>query len=408
MSAELPARVTAPKHVALISTDYPPLRTSAAVQMHDLAVEMCRAGHSTVVIVPTVELLETWTTETVDGVVLLRVRAPKTRDIGYVLRTLNEFSLPFFMLLRFRETPFARVRWDVVAWYSPTIFFGPFVWYLKLISGCRTYLILRDVFPEWTLDLGLMQKGLAYAFFKAIAHIQYSVADIIGVQTESNLAYLEAWQRRSAKRVEVLHNWQTPALDTGATINVASTLLGGRKIAVYIGNMGIAQGMDILVELAESMECRKDFGFLFVGRGSEVNRLKEKVKFSGLSNILFFDEVDSREMPGLLSQCFIGLIALDPRHKSHNIPSKFLTYLIAGLPVLASVNQGTDLMKLINDERVGKAFDTSLPQPLREFIELLIDNPIEYELMSKNGVDLAKRMFSSRNAVNKIMGSYAS
>lgn len=376
--------------------------------MHDLAVEMFRAGHSTVVIVPTVEMLETWTAETVDGIVLLRIRAPKTRDIGYVRRTLSEFSLPFLMLLRLRKTPFARVRWDVVAWYSPTIFFGPFVWYLKLISGCRTYLILRDIFPEWTLDLGLMQKGLAYAFFKAIAHIQYSVADIIGVQTESNLAYLEAWRLRPAKRVEVLHNWQTPAPDTGSTINLASTHLVGRKIAVYIGNMGIAQGMDILVELAESMECRNDFGFIFVGRGSEVNRLKEKVKFSGLSNILFFDEVDSREMPGLLSQCFIGLIALDPRHKSHNIPGKFLTYLIAGLPVLARVNHGTDLMKLINDERVGKAFDSSHPQPLREFIELLIDKPIEYELMSKNGVNLAKRMFSSRNAVNKIMGSYAS
>jgi hypothetical protein len=144
-----------PKHVALISTDYPPLRTSAAVQMHDLAIEMCRAGHLTVVIVPTVELLETWTTETVGGVALLRIRAPKTRDLGYVRRTLNEFSLPLIMLLRLRKTPFARVRWDVVAWYSPTIFFGPFVWYLKFMSGCRTYLILRDIFPEWTLDLGL-------------------------------------------------------------------------------------------------------------------------------------------------------------------------------------------------------------------------------------------------------------
>lgn len=374
--------------------------------MHDLAVEMCRAGHSTVVIVPSIELFETWTTEIVEGVVILRIRAPKTRDMGYVWRTLREFSLPFLMLLRLRKTPFAHVRWDVVAWYSPTIFFGPLIWYLKLASGCHTYLILRDIFPEWTLDLGLMRKGLAYAFFKAMARIQYSVADVIGVQTESNLAYLEAWRRHPTKRLEVLHNWQTPVLDTGTKINVASTSLGGRKIAVYIGNMGIAQGMDILLDLAESLTHRKDVGFLFVGRGSEVTRLKEKVRADGLTNILFFDEVDSREMPGLLSQCFIGLVTLDPRHKTHNIPGKFLTYLIAGLPVLARVSQGTDLMKLINDERVGKAFDSSLSHPLREFIELLIDNQIEYELMSKNGILLAKKMFSSRNAVNKIMGSF--
>ncbi len=373
--------------------------------MHDLAIEMCRAGHSTVVIVPTVDLPEQWTTETEDGVVLLRIRAPKTRDIGYVRRTFMEFSLPFLMLLRMRKTPFARTSWDVVAWYSPTIFFGPLVWYLKRISGCRTYLILRDIFPEWTLDLGLMRKGLAYTFFKTIAHIQYAVADVIGVQTESNLAYMDTWRRRPGKRVEVLHNWQTPALDIGSTIDVGSTPLAGRKIAVYIGNMGIAQGMDVLVDLAESLAHREDVGFLFVGRGSEVARLKGKVRASGLTNILFLDEVDSREMPGLLSQCFIGLLALDSRHKTHNIPGKFLTYLLAGLPVLARVNQGTDLMQLINNENVGKAFDSSFSEPLREFLERLINNPAEHAVMSKNGLALATRMFSSTNAVNQIMAS---
>lgn len=403
MSAELPSSALGSKHVALISTDYPPLRTSAAVQMHDLAVEMCSAGHSTVVMVPTVDLPKAWKVETVDGVVLLRIRAPKTRDISYLRRTLNELSLPFLMLLRLRKSPFARMRWDVVAWYSPTIFFGPFVLYLKLISGCRTYLILRDIFPEWTLDLGLMRRGLAYAFFKAIAQIQYSVADVIGVQTESNLAYIDGWRRRSTKRVEVLHNWQSPAKDIGATIDLASTPLAGRKIAVYTGNMGMAQGMDVLVDLAAMLEHRKDVGFLFVGRGSEVVRLKQKVYDRGLTNILFFNEVDSREMPGLLKQCFIGLLALDPRHKTHNIPGKFLSYLLSGLPVLARVNPGTDLMKLINDEHVGQAFDSSFLEPQCQFIERLINNPLEYESMSRNGLALAKRMFSSTNAVNQIM-----
>ena len=372
--------------------------------MHDLAVEMSRAGHSTVAIVPTFNLSEAWTIEIMDGIVLLRIKAPNTRDMGYVRRTITELSLPFLMLLHLQKTPFARTSWDVVAWYSPTIFFGPLVWYLKHISGCRTYLILRDIFPEWTLDLGLMRKGLAYTFFKAIAHIQYAVADVIGVQTESNLAYMDSW-RSTGKRVEVLHNWQSPALDIGSTIDVRSTPLAGRKIAVYIGNMGIAQGMDVLVDLAESLAYRNDVGFLFVGRGSEVVRLKGKVKASGLTNILFLDEVDSREMPGLLSQCFIGLLALDPRHKTHNIPGKFLTYLLAGLPVLARVNQGTDLMQLIIDENVGKAYASSSPEPLRVFIERLIDNPTEHELMSKNGLNLAKAMFSSKKAANQIMAS---
>lgn len=60
------------------------------------------------------------------------------------------------------------------------------------------------------------------------------------------------------------------------------------------------------------------------------------------------------EIPGLYSQCTIGLVALDPRHKSHNIPGKFLTYMQAGLPVLASINTDNDLVRLIQENNVGR------------------------------------------------------
>lgn len=392
------------QRIALVSTDYPPLRTSAAVQMHDLAVGFSDAGHSPVMILPTVDMDEDWVIENIDNVVILRIKAPKTRDVSYVRRALMELSLPFLMLLRLRNSPFAHTYWDIITWYSPTIFFGPFVWYLKRRTGARTYLILRDIFPEWTLDLGIMRKGLIYAFFKTIAYMQYAVADVVGVQTESNLVYMEVWRKRG-KQLEVLNNWQTPAPNVGSTIEVSSTVLAGRKVAVYIGNMGVAQGMDVLIELAQNLNHRADIGFLFVGRGSEISRLKGKARDNDVSNILFFDEVDSSEMPGLLSQCFIGLLALDMRHKTHNIPGKFLTYLYAGLPVLASVNGGTDLMRLINEKQVGRAFDSSSAHDLREFVETLMDDPDEYANISRNCSNLAEAMFSTDSAVNQILAS---
>ncbi|MCZ6664117.1 MAG: glycosyltransferase family 4 protein, partial [Gammaproteobacteria bacterium] len=389
--------------VALISTDYPPLRTSAAVQMRDLAAEMLNQGHKPVVIVPAVDLASAWETEVMDGVTVLRLAAPRMRDIGHVRRTLSELSLSFLMLHRLRKSPYGKIRWDLVAWYSPTIFFGPLVWFLKRSSGCRTYLILRDIFPEWALDLGLMRKGVAYAFFRGIANLQYAVADTIGVQTRSNLAYLARWAGRPDKCVEVLHNWQAQAPSVGSTINVAATPLAGRKIIVYIGNMGVAQGMDILVDLAQSLRHHDDFGFIFVGRGSQVPRLKATVASRGMSNTLFFDEVDSREMPGLLAQCFIGLLALDPRHRTHNIPGKFLTYLLAGLPVLARVNPGTDLAHLINDEGVGRAYDSVSAVALREFLEDIADRPAEYAAMASRGRALAASMFSPDKVVRQII-----
>lgn len=391
--------------IALISVDYPPLRTSAAVQMRDLALEMLNQGYEPVIITPCANLKEAWEIETMDNITVLRLAAPRLRDISYIRRTLSEFSLPFLMLYRLRKSPFSKVCWDLIVWYSPTIFFGPLVWFLKHMNGARTYLILRDIFPEWALDLQLLSKGLAYTFFKQIANIQYAVADIIGVQSPSNLPYLSRWAKKTGKCVEVLYNWQRPTPNIGSTIKIDQTSLTGRKIIVYIGNMGIAQGMDIFIDLAHSLQNRDDLGFLFVGRGSELPRLKASIASHGITNTLFFDEVDPLEMPGLLAQCFIGLLTLDPRHKTHNIPGKFLTYLLAGLPVLARVNPGTDLASLINDKGVGYAYDGESVQTLRQFIEDIMDKPDEYQTMSTQARDLAASLFSPREAVKQVTQS---
>lgn len=386
----------------MVSTDYPPLCTSAAVQMRDLAQEMLRQGHEPVVIVPSDELSSPWATDVMDGVQVLRLAGLRTRHTSYLRRTISELLLPFVMIRSLRKSPFRDTSWDLVAWYSPTIFFGPLIWLLKRTSRCRTYLILRDIFPEWALDLGLLRKGPAYAFFKAVAKFQYAIADTIGVQTPSNLTYLADWANRPGRRLEVLQNWQTPAPDIGSSIIVANTPLAGRKIFVYIGNMGVAQGMDIFIDLADRLKHRTDVGLLFVGRGSEVPRLKARVHELSLLNTLFFDEVDSREMPGLLAQCHIGLLALDPRHKTHNIPGKFLTYLLAGLPVLARVNAGTDLAHLIENEGVGRVYVGESAQVFSTFAEEIIDSLVEHKEMASRGRALAEKMFSPATAVRQI------
>ena len=391
--------------VALISTDYPPLCTSAAVQMRDLAQEFLHQGHEPVVIVPSEHLSSVWSTEIMDGVQVLRLAGPRTRHSSYLLRTVSELLLPFVMMRGLRKSPLYDISWDLVAWYSPTIFFGPLIWFMKRTSGCRTYLILRDIFPEWALDLGLLRKGPAYLFFKAAANFQYAMADTIGVQTLSNLGYFAAWKRKSAQRLEVLQNWQTPAPDIGSSIVIGKTVLAGRKVFVYIGNMGVAQGMDIFIDLADRLKHRTDVGFLFVGRGSEVARLKARVLGLALTSTLFFDEVDPREMPGLLAQCHVGLLALDPRHRTHNIPGKFLTYLLAGLPVLARVNAGTDLMRLIEEEKVGRVYVGKSVETFSTLAEGMIDSPAVCEAMAFRGRSLAVRMFSPTTAVGQILAT---
>ena len=179
--------------IVLICSSYPPYRTSCAVQMRDLAMEFLRQGHEPVVIVPGDNITKGWNVRLVDGIEVYELASFRISNVNFVRRGIGELLMPFTMLLSLMCTKFRSSKVNLVVWYSPSIFFGPLVWFLKLRSSCKSYLILRDIFPEWLVDLGIMKKGVVYYFFRAVARFQYSIADCIGVQTHSNLAYFQKW-----------------------------------------------------------------------------------------------------------------------------------------------------------------------------------------------------------------------
>jgi glycosyltransferase involved in cell wall biosynthesis len=389
--------------IALVADTFPPLRSSGAVQLRDLSRELVRQGHDVTVLLPAAGLAHPYLMEALDGVRVLRLKAPSTKDIGYVRRTLAEFAMPFWMLRNFRKSPLACEKWGGVVWYSPSIFLGPLAHALKRKSRCPGYLIVRDIFPEWALDLGLMRRGLPYLFFKWTAAYQYSVADIIGIQTAGNGIYFRSWVRGKSRALQVLPNWIDDAPNTGCSISIERTVLAGRKIFVYAGNMGVAQGMDLLLDFAKAMLHRSDVGFLFVGRGQHATRLAELARSRGLTNAVFHDEIPPEEIPGLFEQCHIGLVALDPRHKSHNIPGKFLTYMQSGLPVFAHVNKGNDLISLIQSERVGHACSDACGPEMARAAERLL-----HELdsaMQQRCRELYVTLYSPASAAKQIVDS---
>lgn len=389
--------------IALIADTFPPVRSSGSVQLRDLSREFVRQGHSLCALIPAPNQSESWRLEEFDGVQVLRLRAPQTKNIGYLRRTIAEFVMPFAMMLNLRKSPLAMERWDGLVWYSPSIFHGPLVSTLKKLSVCKSYLIIRDIFPEWAIDMGLMGRGFSYHLFSAIARYQYSVADVIGVQALGNKRYFNRWLEQPGRQLEVLPNWLGKPAQVHCSIRINETALKGRRVFVYAGNMGVAQGIDIFLDLAEKMLMRPDVGFLFVGRGSESVRLKVAAQLRQLSNVVFFDEIDADEIPDLYAQCDIGLIALDPRHKSHNIPGKFLTYMQGGLPVLANLNRGNDLVQIIRDDRVGQVCESNAVDELLLLAEKLLDQIDTDSDLAARSIALFVREFSVENTVHQII-----
>ena len=391
--------------IALIADTFPPLRSSGAVQLRDLSREFAVQGHALTVLLPSPDQQEPWVLKKMDGVQVLRLKAPRTKGISYIRRTLGELLMPFSMLRQFRKSPLASERWAGVVWYAPSIFHGPLASALKKSSDCKGYLIIRDIFPEWAVDMELMGQGLPYWFFDMVARYQYSVADVIGVQTPGNRGYFDRWQKQPGRKLEVLQNWLGKPAQVRCSIRVSETPLAGRKVFVYAGNMGVAQGMDILLDLAEKYRGRTDVGFLFVGRGSDAVRLKTSAKDRKLNNVLFYDEIHPDEIPDLYAQCSVGIVALDPRHKSHNIPGKFLTYMQSGLPVLANVNAGNDLAQMIRDDQVGQVCENNQVENFLQLAHMLLAQIESDDQLPARCRSLFQREFAVEKTVRQIVAA---
>jgi glycosyltransferase involved in cell wall biosynthesis len=395
--------------VVIVADAFPPMRSSAAVQLRDLSTEFVRQGHAVTVLVAAPMIDTVNVIEDFDDITVVRLRSPVTKDTNYMRRLAGEFLMPYAMKHNYRKSALSEQRFDAVIWYSPPIFLGPFIRWLKRQNACPSYLILRDIFPQWAEDMGLISKGPALYFLHRVADYQYRSADIVGVQSPGNLAFFQKFKTKNPRsKFEVLHNWlgDTPA--ARCSLNLAKTKLKGRRIFVYAGNMGVAQQMLKLLELASSMREHDDIGFLFVGRGSEADHLKKLATQRGLENTLFHDEIDPKEIPDLFKQCDFGMICLDSRHQTHNIPGKFLTYMQAGLPVLASVNPGNDLVGLIQSHLVGRV---SIHESGADLGKLALEMSSE-KWMKPEVRDRCRRLsqsdFSASAAVEQIVSALSS
>ncbi len=397
--------------LVIIADTFVPMRTSGAVQLYDLSRELVRQGHEVTVLIPTHGPGTAWSELTsLEGVQVCRLRAPRMKDVSYTRRVLAEWFTPHAMSFLMRWSPLAHVRWDGVIWYSPSIFLTPLVARLQRQSHCRSYLIIRDIFPEWALDMGLMRSRWVYRILRLVADQQFKVASVIGIQTWGNRVYFQGHRAPWAPKLEVLHNWLSARRVGHCSIDIAQTPLAGRVLFVYAGNMGVAQGMPVLMDLAEAMLGNDRAGFVFVGRGHDYAALVQDAARRGLSNVWFHDEIDPDEVPGLLAQCHIGLVALDRRHQSHNIPGKFLSYMHAGMPVLASVNRGNDLVSLIEERGVGEAvcsYELSDLVPAALRLVAVIDSSAAPELTNRSRA-LAEELFSSQIAAEQIVGKLCS
>ena len=326
--------------------------------------------------------------------------------LSKIRRAVNEIRLPTLIWQAGRKL-FRSRPCDLIVFYSPSVCFGGLVGRLKAMWGCGAYLILRDIVPQWWVDVGAMRKGLAYCYFRIKELQQYAVADVIGVQSPASIRYFaeQGWTRRY--RLEVLYNWTHTSGQMARRVNLRRKLgLEGKVVLFFGGTMGAAQDMPNLVRLAESLRNHPDIHVLLVGDGTEVPKLKAMIRQKRLTNITLHPAVDQETYLGILPEFDVGLISLPRSHTTHNFPSKLLLYMYNAMPVLASLNPDNDLSTFLRTHEAGLTCVTGDDDVfVRKALRLAQDADLRRR-MGANGRRLLESTFSATRAAGQILSHW--
>lgn len=255
------------------------------------------------------------------------------------------------------------VKFDLVLYATPPVTFAKVVKYVKKRDGAKSYLLLKDIFPQNAVDIGMLRKtglkGVLYRFFRKKEQKLYALSDTIGCMSEANCQYvLKHNPTILAEQVEVCPNsiiYQESHIEPSArqAIREKYGIPLDKKVFVYGGNLGKPQGIDFLISCLEQEKTNPDAYFLIVGDGTEFSKLNAYLVGSNPQNAKLLKRLPKEDYDTLIKACDVGMIFLDHRFTIPNFPSRLLSYMQTGMPVLACTDPNTDIGKVIAEGKFG-------------------------------------------------------
>ncbi|RZK43804.1 MAG: glycosyltransferase WbuB [Pedobacter sp.] len=325
----------------------------------DLMQEFVNHGHQVYIARPSERRFGEQTGIKKDGgLTLLNIKTYNFKECSLVEKGFATLRLEG-QFLSATKRYFKDTKFDLIIYSTPPITFSRVISYFKKRDSALSYLLLKDIFPQNAVDLNMMKKGgLIHRYFRAKEHQLYAVSDYIGCMSPANVNYvLKHNPSVSQARVEVNPNSNYPLIEEiSETERIAIREKYGiptdKIICVYGGNLGVPQGIGFLKEILQQVPNDNIF-YLIVGTGTAFDSLNdwfqlEKPSYAVLFNVLPKDEYDI-----LLRSCDIGLIFLDPRFTIPNFPSRLLSYMECGLPVLAATDCATDIGEIAKENGFG-------------------------------------------------------
>ena len=331
----------------------------------DLLQAFVDHGHFVYAISPTERRQgqETHLSQDDEQVKVLRLRIGNTQKTNLIEKGISTITLEQIFIQAIKKYT-SQIRFDLILYTTPPITLCNAVQFVKKRDGAKTYLLLKDIFPQNSLDLGMLRKsgikGILYRMFRQKEKKLYRISDYIGCMSPANVEYVRAHNEWMPDQViEVNPNCIDPA-ESGwieeqerMKLRQEYGIPTDKVTFLYGGNLGRPQDVNYIVECLKACETMTDICFVIAGSGTDQHILQEYIDQAHPSHVRLMPQMPKDDYEKMVRCCDVGLIFLDHRFTIPNFPSRLLSYLDAGLPVLAATDCNTDIGSVICEGGFG-------------------------------------------------------
>lgn len=376
----------------------------------DLMRKFKSEGHCVTIITPRERMTGMKTRLVIeDGVQILGVKTLNLqknniieKGVGQVLVE-RQFTKAYKKLL-------SEKKFDLIIYSTPPIIFPNTIEYIKKAnSGAKTYLLLKDIFPQNAVDLGMLSKsglkGILYKFFRRKEKKMYMLSDYIGCMSPANIKYVINNNPEVSKhKVELAPNCielqEYPAFDRNAILSKFGLPIN-KPIFVYGGNLGKPQSIPYLIDCLKICDRRNVGHFVIVGDGTEYEKIKSWIQTSKPTNVSLFKRLLKEDYDQLVQVCNVGLICLDHRFSIPNYPSRLLTYLEHKIPVICATDVNTDIGIIAEENGYGYWCESVKPDDFVACVDKMLASDIK--VMGEKGYQYLCENYLVDNIYSSIM-----
>ena len=343
--------------------------------------------------------------ENIEGVNVLRVKTGNLQKINVIEKGISTILISY-QFERAINKYFKDIKFDLIVYSTPPITFNNLIKRLKQKNNAKTYLLLKDIFPQNAVDLGMIKdKGVMHTFFRNKEINLYKCSDYIGCMSDLNKKYLLRNNLYIKEdKVEVFPNSikvnNELSFDNKEEIKKELEIPKGAFILIYGGNLGKPQGINFLLTIMKLNKNNNKIYFVIVGSGTEFSNIKNTIEKNNIKNVKILSYVPKSKFNKYLSISDIGLIFLDKHFTIPNIPSRMLSYMENSLPIIAATDKNTDLREYIRAGGFGEWCENGDINSFKKIVNKFMYDKELLKEMGRNSRKSLERKFDIKRNIN--------